>query len=243
MPGTAAPRTGTDTLSQPILVACSHGTDNPRGRALVDGLRTAVARARPGLDVREAYVDVQQPDLTAVVRDLPEGQPAVVVPLLLSVGYHVRVDIPAAVARRPEISVAGALGPHSLLVDVLEERLAEAGVAGECPVVVAGAGSSDPEAASDVRRIAHLLQERRPGPVSVGFGSAASPSVRDAVAAAGGAAAGVAVAAYLLAPGFFHDRLADAGAAAVTAPLLPSDRIVDLVLERYDAAVAAARGG
>jgi hypothetical protein len=47
----------------------------------------------------------------------------------------------------------------------------------------------------------------------------------------------VVLAAYLLAPGHFHDKLALAGADAVTAPLLPDDRIAAVLLDRYDAAV------
>ena len=46
----------------------------------------------------------------------------------------------------------------------------------------------------------------------------------------------VVVAAYLLAPGHFHDKLAGAGADSVTAPLLPDDRIAAVLLDRYDAA-------
>ena len=46
-------------------------------------------------------------------------------------------------------------------------------------------------------------------------------------------------ASYLLAPGFFHDQLAKAGADLVTAPLLPSPVLAEIALERYDAALAA----
>jgi sirohydrochlorin ferrochelatase len=51
----------------------------------------------------------------------------------------------------------------------------------------------------------------------------------------------VVIASYLLAPGFFHDQLAKAGADAVTAPLLPAPVIAQIVLDRYDAALAAGR--
>jgi hypothetical protein len=44
------------------------------------------------------------------------------------------------------------------------------------------------------------------------------------------------VAAYLLAPGHFAGKLATAGADAVTAPLLPDDRVAAVLLDRYDAA-------
>ena len=71
----------------------------------------------------------------------------------------------------------------------------------------------------------------------VAYGSGARPSVPDAVAGARAAGASrVVVASYLLAPGFFHDRLLTAGADVVTAPLAPDDRLVAVVLDRYRAA-------
>ena len=76
------------------------------------------------------------------------------------------------------------------------------------------------------------------GPVTTGYGSAAQPPVADAVAAARYAGARrVVLAAYLLAPGHFHDKLSTAGADTVTAPLLPDERIAAVLLDRYDAAV------
>jgi hypothetical protein len=89
------------------------------------------------------------------------------------------------------------------------------------------------------------------------YGASAKPSVPDAVAMLreeleGGAGAGesagavdvggrVVIASYLLAPGFFHDQLAKAGADVVTEPLLPSPVLAEIALDRYDAAVAKAR--
>jgi len=174
-----------------------------------------------------------------------EGRPAVVVPLLLSGGYHVHVDIAGAVAAHPAAVAAAPLGPDPRLVAVLADRLAQTGAdpadAGTA-VVLAAAGSSDPRAVGDVERTAALLREGRAGPVTTGYGSAARPAVPDAVAAARAAGARrVVIAAYLLAPGHFADRLAEAGADAVTGPLLPDDRVTAVLLDRYDAARDAAR--
>ena len=89
-------------MSQPVLIACAHGTSNLDGQECINRLREQIAALRPGLDVLEAYVDVQEPALPEVVAGLPAGTAAVVVPLLLSVGYHVTVDIARAVASRPD---------------------------------------------------------------------------------------------------------------------------------------------
>lgn len=236
-------------MVSPVLVVCAHGTRSAAGAAAVAGLVAEVAASRPGLDVRPAYVDVQEPDLPTVLAGL-DGAEAVVVPVLLSAGFHVHVDIREAVAAAGDrVRAAGALGPDDTLVAVLAERLAAAtrldedrGPVGH--VVLAAAGSSDSRAVADVERVAAALATALGSPVSTGYLSAAAPTVTEAVAKArADGAALVAVATYLLAPGFFTDRLAEVGADLVTAPLLPHPRLAALVLRRYDQVAAERPGG
>ena len=229
------------TGAAPVLVACAHGTRNPTGRRLIAELALAARSLRPGLETTAAFVDVQPPTVADVVAGLAAGGGgAVVVPLLLSGGYHVHVDIAGAVAGAEGAVAARPLGPDPRLVEVLLARLIEADADPSDPrtaVVLAAAGSSDPRSVADVEHTAALLQRSWAGPVTTGYGSAAQPTVTDAVAAAREAGAHhVVVAAYLLAPGHFHDKLAGAGADFVTAPLLPDDRIAAVLLDRYDAA-------
>ncbi|HEX6338617.1 MAG TPA: CbiX/SirB N-terminal domain-containing protein [Jiangellaceae bacterium] len=222
----------------PVLVAAAHGTRDAGGRTMIDLLRTEVADRRQGLDVAEAYVDedVQQPGLTSVLADLPE---AVVVPVLLSAGYHVHVDVTNAIAAadRPGVRAARPLGPDPVLAEVLADRLTDAGAGGHA-VVLAAAGSSDPRAATDVERMAELLTARLVRPVTAAYATASRPTVAESVAALHAAGERVAIASYLLAPGSFHDRLRTSGAEVVAAPLLPDARIAELVLRRYDEALA-----
>ncbi|MGY2081757.1 sirohydrochlorin chelatase [Modestobacter sp. SYSU DS0657] len=231
--------------SPPVLVACAHGTRNPTGRRLIAELALAARAQRPGVRTTAAFVDVQPPTVVDVVRGLADdGTPAVVVPLLLSGGYHVHVDIAGAVEAHPQAVAARPLGPDPRLAAVLTDRLREAGADPRDPltaIVLAAAGSSDPRSVADVESTADLLQRDWAGPVTTGYGSAAQPTVPDAVAAARKAGAErVVVAAYLLAPGHFHDKLQGAGADCVTAPLLPDDRIAAVLLDRYDAALTPA---
>ncbi|WP_432519627.1 sirohydrochlorin chelatase [Kineococcus sp. SYSU DK006] len=243
----SAPLASAPPVQAPVLVACSHGTRSELGRRTVDALRDAVAAARPDLSVRAAHVDVHGPELPEVVGELSAaGRRSVVVPLLLSSGYHVRVDVARAVAASGGLATAAeALGPGSEVTGVVLQRLGEA--LGEDPaafegaVVLAAAGSSDAVAQGDVRTAAALLGERLRAPVTCGFLSAQEPTVADAVAAARRAGARrVAVAGYLLAPGVFSRRLAAAGADAVAEPMGPHPALVDLVVRRYEAAAALA---
>ena len=102
-------------MSAPVLhvIACAHGTHDAAGRDVIDGLRADLAALLdaegPGAQVHEAYVDVQSPSLDEVVADLPPGESAVIVPLLLSLGHHVHHDIHHAAAARPDTIAAAPL--------------------------------------------------------------------------------------------------------------------------------------
>lgn len=179
------------TGTGPVLLACSHGTASPDGRRAIADLRAGIAELRPGLEVVPAYVDVERPHVAEVVADLvARGRRCVVVPLLLSAGHHVRVDIARAVAQAGGHAVAArALGPDPALVDVLVERLAEAGAGsgdtlvgpGDAlvgpgdAVLLAAAGSSDERATQDVRQVAARLGERLRHPVTACLLASAEP--------------------------------------------------------------------
>lgn len=229
-------------MTAPALIACSHGTRNPQGRAAIAELVAQVRQQRAGLEVHEAFVDVQHPTTSEVVSQLPPGRHAVVVPTLLATGVHVKQDI-AAATTHPRVVAAPPLGPHPLLVEILADRLGDVGLRPGDAIMLAAAGSSDPEAARATEWTATHLREvlDRGGwgdlPVTVGYGAGAKPRLAEAVTAAraSGARRVVAVS-YLLAPGFFHGLVARCGADVVTSPLTPDPRLAQVVLERYDAA-------
>lgn len=220
-------------------------------RGLHDAVARAMAQRHPDAtpSVRLGHVDVEQPDVPTTLATLADGEPAVVVPLLLSAGYHVYVDLTEAVAEetaRP-VALAGALGPDDRLATLLLRRLREAGLRDDDRVVLAVAGSSDRRAVDDCVEQARRLAAASGRDVTVGFLSAAEPRLPEAVTAAraaAGAEARVVVANYLLAPGYFDDLARAAGAEVTAAPLLVPDEpapqeLVDIVLERY---ATSARG-
>lgn len=223
--------------TQPVLIGCAHGTRSRAGQETIRTVLDQVRAAAPDLDVREAYVDVHGPFLTEVVDGLSlrEGQGAVVVPLLLAGGYHVYHDIAQAIAGHDGVKAAPALGPDQRLIDIVMERLREAHVPREATLVLAAAGSSDPRSQADTAEMAEMMRVSWGGPVRLGFAAGHAPSVSDAVRAARdfGEDDTVAIASLLLAPGVFQDRLAEAGADIVTAPLAPHPDIVSIVLDRY----------
>jgi len=226
-------------VTRPTLIACSHGTASADGRRAIEGLVGHVRAILPDVRVEQAFLDVQTPEIADVVARVAASGPAVVVPLVLSTGYHARVDIARAVQPFPDVVAAPALGPHDLLALVLEDRLIEAGLRSGDAIVLSSAGSSDPAAEADVRKMALRTADLLHADIGVGFAAGAEPRIDAAIAQARlKGARRVIAASYVLAPGHFADVIAGSGADVVTAPLAPDLRIAALAAERYVSACA-----
>ncbi|BCM66756.1 MULTISPECIES: sirohydrochlorin chelatase [Streptomyces] len=232
----------------PALVLVAHGSRDPRALTTVRALMDRVRALRPGLPVRLGHIELTAPLLPDTLAALGDT-PAVLVPLLLGRGYHVRQDIPEMAAAAPgSTRTAPPLGPHPLLAEALHARLTEAGwPAGlddtarrSTAVVLAAAGSRDPDSAADTRRTARLLSARLGVPVVPAYASAAAPTVPTALRAL--AARGrhrVAVASYFTAPGRFATQCAAQAPWIASAPLGAHDAMAHLVLRRYDQSLKA----
>ncbi|RFU83298.1 sirohydrochlorin chelatase [Streptomyces triticagri] len=232
----------------PTLVVVAHGSRDPRTPATVRRLLDVVRALRPGLPVRLGHIELNAPLLGDTLDDLtsePE-RPAVLVPLLLGRGHHVKRDLPAAAAAcRLDIRVAAPLGPHPLLVEALHERLTESGwPAGaefrrSAGVVLAAAGSRDPDGRTDTERTAGALAARLGVPVRAAYASAAGPSVSSAIRTLAARGRGrVAVASYFTAPGRFAAQAAEAAPWIVSAPLGAHPAVARLLLDHYDTTAA-----
>ena len=182
------------TMNLPSLVVVAHGSRDPRALSTVRQLLDRVRALRPDLPVHLGHIELNAPLLPDTLAELDAHGTgaAVLVPLLLSRGYHVKRDIPEMAAEaRLHTRVAAPLGPHPLLVDALHARLTEAGwrapedaaTRRASGVVLAAAGSRDPESRVDTGRTARLLAERLGVPVVPAYASAAAPTVPDAVRA------------------------------------------------------------
>ncbi|MFJ9723090.1 sirohydrochlorin chelatase [Streptomyces sp. NPDC101209] len=233
----------------PALVVVAHGSRDPRALSTVRALLERVRERRPGLPVHLGHIELNEPLLPDTLAGLG-GRQAVLVPLLLSRGYHIKRDIPEmAAASDVHARVAGALGPHPLLVDALYARLVEAGwrtradegTRRASAVVLAAAGSRDPESRVDTGRTAELLAERLGVPVVPAYATTSAPTVPDAIRAL--AARGrhrVAVASYFTAPGRFATECAEAAPWIASAPLGTHPAMAELLLHRYDNALRGA---
>ncbi|MFF7973377.1 CbiX/SirB N-terminal domain-containing protein [Streptomyces sp. NPDC007905] len=231
----------------PALVLVAHGSRDPRALDTVRALGDRVRELRPGLPVHLGHIELNEPLLPNTLAALGDT-PAVLVPLLLGRGYHVKQDIPemaAAAQARPR--VAAPLGPHPLLVETLHARLVEAGwrtamddtTRRATAVVLAAAGSRDPDSAADTRRTARLLAGRLGVPVVPAYASAAAPTVTTALRAlATRGRRRVAIASYFTAPGRFATQCAEQAPWIASAPLGAHEAMARLVLHRYDQTLA-----
>ncbi|MFF7469953.1 CbiX/SirB N-terminal domain-containing protein [Streptomyces sp. NPDC008092] len=224
----------------PALVLVAHGSRDPRALSTVRALVDRVRALRPGVPVHLGHIELNAPLLPDTLATLGDAE-AVLVPLLLGRGHHVKRDIPeTAAAADARTRVAAPLGPHPLLADVLHARLLEAGWRPRpaSAVVLAAAGSRDPDARVDTSRMAALLAARLGVPVVPAYASAATPTVPEAITAL--RARGrrhIALASYFTAPGRFATECAAHAPWLASAPLGAHDAMAELVLHRYEQAL------
>lgn len=230
----------TESPAAPTLLAVAHGTEDPNGLAEVRRLINIVRTKRPGLRIELCWLDRAEPSFPEQLAAV-QG-PLVVVPVLLSTGYHVKVDIAEAVAGRPQTAVAQQLGPDPRISQVVFDRLMAGREEHHEPtdVVLFSAGSSDPEAFEQLKVVAAYVQaqlhkvEHDPVQVWPAFLSREEdwagplPDESD-------------VATYLLAPGRFNDMLRDhcapiVGARYTAAPIGAHPQVAAVICDRYDEA-------
>lgn len=217
------------------LVVVAHGTRQLLGNAVASVVAKRAGRVL-GVEAKAAYVELCDPLLTDVLAD---GQPSVVVPLLLSTGYHINVDLPRAAEGLP-VTMGRALGPDPLLASAQVSRLVAAGASPGQPVVLVAAGSNDPAARTDIATAGLMLAEAWGASVRVATVSGSGAPALDQVVRPGDA-----ISPYLLAPGFFSEtvrtRSSAAGAEVVADVIGPHPDVVELVVRRAAALIAEER--
>lgn len=249
-------------MKPPLLIA-AHGT---RDQAGVDAFasfaqRVGVLAARDGVRVAGGFIELSPPPLRDAVAGLVAvgvPQRIVAVPLMLSAAGHAKGDIPAALARErdrhPGLTwhYGRPLGPHPVLLELLAARISAVTDA-TTAVLVAGRGSTDPDANADVVKTARLLWEGREFSFAeTAFVSLARPDVTEGLERCRLLGAKrIVVAKYFLFPGVLPDRISEQAAdyahahpeldIRCTDVLGDCAELAELVYERYQE--AASMGG
>ncbi|WP_433756486.1 sirohydrochlorin chelatase [Nocardia sp. CA-135398] len=247
----------------PALIAVAHGSRDPRSAATMSAVVADIAAARPDIDVRLAFLDLNAPSVEQVVNAVAaQGHThAVVAPLLLGSAYHARVDLPgllaAAGTAHPQLALtrADVLGPDPRLIATLRDRtLAALGSAYDARpqggeplggpaigVVVAAVGAGAAAANTRTGEVARQLAGMTGWRTEICFATT-EPSVTQAISRlhARGAER-VLVAPWFLAPGQLTDRLVAAAPDVVHAQVIgPDTALTEIVWDRYDSALTDA---
>ena len=237
------------------VIATSHGTDSVAGREAITLIREQIkfllAQRNDGVEYRvhAAYVDVESPSVDDAAASLPNDEPCVIVPILLSTGFHTQVDLRRAARASgiERIVIAESLGPDSRLARLARTRLEEVGWTPEngSVVVQGAAGSSRADGRADMERAAELLSEALGTQVQHGFIASIDPKFHEVVAEHQPKFA----ATYLLAEGFFSGKMRRDAASTglpvkVAAPLVNAQDsaaaavVAECFIDRMDAAIA-----
>jgi sirohydrochlorin cobaltochelatase len=239
----------------PALLIVGHGSRDPRGAQEFHEL-VALLRARDaGLKVEGGFIELSRPPISECVERLvgAGAREISAVPLMLLAAGHAKDDIPATLVREkmshPEVNFhyGRALGIRPELLELMDGRVSAVVPEDErekTAVLVVGRGSSDPDANSDLAKIARLFYEGRPYPmVETAFVSLAPPSVPEALERCERLGVRrVVVFSYFLFTGVLEERIreqceafgAESGLEVRYAGYFgPDARVADLVLERY----------
>lgn len=231
----------TEAVPRPIVLL-AHGSPDARHSRGVEALAARVRALAPDRPVHTAYLDHHPPSPAEAADRARHGA---VVPVLLTPAYHVRVDVPDAVASMNAaadgpFTATPSLGPDPLLLEGAAEVLAAAGVSPDpgTAVVLYAAGSSDSAAVATIE--ATLAEHGAPegwGPWTVAAldGGAALEAALAALPPQVERAVSVS---FMVAEGVLRDRMAaacqQAGIPLVAGALGDTDALARLVLHRAD---------
>ena len=244
----------------PALLTIAHGTRDPRGAQEMDVLQSLLRSQHPSPVANGWLEDFATPAVGEAVDELvSQGATQIVTVPFLNLGaYHAKTDVPNALAdvsqSHPQLVVAHArvLGLHPALFALARARIdAVSPAEGRDTemLVVAGSGSSDPDANSDLAKAARFLAEGTGHRwVECAFAGVTWPRIHDVLRRA--AAAGVqraVVFSWSLLAGLLEQRVATAAAevgaetgleVADAGRFGPDPLVAQVVLDRYAEAIA-----
>ena len=161
------------------IVIAGHGSQDPEGVREFEELVNRIRERAGSRRVNHGFLEFARPTIDDAVRSAIEAgeQRIAIVPLILLAATHAKNDLPVEVLAlqqefpKTKLHYGAALHLHPNILRLLRQRIVEAEArsprtirrSDSCLVVV-GRGTTDPDANSDVSKLARLLQE------GLGFG-------------------------------------------------------------------------
>jgi sirohydrochlorin cobaltochelatase len=111
------------------IILCGHGSRDPLWRQPIEAVAARLVAAHPDLPVRCAYLELQQPDLSAAAAELVTSgiTHVTIVPMFLGTGKHAREDLPLQLERLRQahggvqFKLQISVGEDSRVLDLLAE--------------------------------------------------------------------------------------------------------------------------
>ena len=162
------------------IVVAAHGSRDPAGVREVETLVALMKKHAPARSITLGFLEFALPTIDEGVRAaIAEGAERVVMlPALLLAATHAKNDMPGelAVLKRDfpgvEFHFGAPMDLHPLMLRLAQQRIVEAEVSSQGAVkrsdsclVVVGRGTTDPDANSEVSKLARMLEE------GLGFGA------------------------------------------------------------------------
>ena len=162
------------------IVVAAHGSRDPAGVREVETLVDLMKKRAPARSITLGFLEFALPTIDEGVRAAiaAGAERVVMLPALLLAATHAKNDMPGelAVLKRDfpgvEFHFGAPMDLHPLMLRLAQQRIIEAEVSSQRPVkrsdsclVVVGRGTTDPDANSEVSKLARMLEE------GLGFGA------------------------------------------------------------------------
>jgi precorrin-8X/cobalt-precorrin-8 methylmutase len=166
-------------MSDYAIVIAGHGSRDPEGVSEFEQLAKLVRQRAGERHVEYGFLEFARPTIDEAARTLITNgdQRIAIVPLVLLAANHAKNDLPTEVLALQrefpanQLHYGSALHLHPNILRLFRQRIVEAEARSpqkirrsESCLVVAGRGTTDPDANSDVSKLARMLQE------GMGFG-------------------------------------------------------------------------
>jgi precorrin-8X/cobalt-precorrin-8 methylmutase len=162
------------------IVVAAHGSRDPAALREVESLVALIKRREPERTIAHGFLEFARPTIDEAVRHVIEAgeQRVVMLPALLLAATHAKNDMPGELAllRRQFPGVEFHFGAptdlHPSLLRLAQQRIVEAEALSvqttrrsDTCLVVVGRGTTDPDANSEISKLARMLEE------GMGFGA------------------------------------------------------------------------
>jgi precorrin-8X/cobalt-precorrin-8 methylmutase len=162
------------------IVVAAHGSRDPVAIQEVEALLALMRKRAPERHITHGFLEFALPTIDESVRGAVEAgaKCVVMLPALLLAATHAKNDMPGelAVLKRDfpgvEFHFGAPMDVHPLLLRLAQQRIVEAEATSkrtvkrsDCCLVVVGRGTTDPDANSEVSKLARMLEE------GLGFGA------------------------------------------------------------------------